>query len=98
MALIVAGYREDISKYIERGLEDRLSNIYVGNRSQEEIEMIRERCRTNYHEWINNEVKLRNFILDTPEIREKAPEYAESVRKKNVELLKEYGVFINNRR
>ncbi len=88
LALIVADYRKDISEYLERELEFELRTH--GLKTEKEFEALKLR----FYDEKKMQINLRDRILDTPELKAKALDYAESVRQKNVELLRSYGMKI----
>ena len=90
LALIVADYRKDISQYLERELEFELRTH--GLRTEEEFEAL----KVKFHDEKKMQINLRDRILDTPELKAKALDYAESVRQKNVEMLRGYGLNIDD--
>ena len=86
LALIVADYRKDISEYLEHELEFELG--VHGLRTEEEFDAF----KVKFHDSQKKQIERRDRILDTPELKAKALDYAESVRQKNVEILRGYGL------
>ena len=86
LLLILTDFKDDCSKWLQR--EIKRETKFVSD--PERADLIRLQCERKYSE----QLEIRDHILDTPEIKKKALEYAESVRMKNVELLRSFGLDI----
>ncbi len=94
LTLIVADYRKDATQYTEKQLEQLVKDINGESGVKRGLEGAKniEDYKARFRKRAQMETELRNLILDTPELKEKALTAAKEIQKKNMDMLRSYGV------
>lgn len=94
-ALIKANYRKDTTVYTEKELANNVAMITgenehmrMGLGGAKDVDDYKARFRSR----ADRETSMRDLILDTPRLKERALEYAEKIRQQNIDLLRAYGL------
>lgn len=92
LMLVLADYKKDISKYIDKKVEKKIYQLNHGSglAGAKDIDDYVARFRQKQEDMI----AIRDKILDTPELKERALKMAEEFRENNLEVLRSYGLKI----
>ncbi|MBQ1434164.1 MAG: hypothetical protein IIZ09_13810, partial [Ruminococcus sp.] len=94
---IVAGYNKDITKYVEKVIEQekqKLINKITFKNYGEDAERLRNKLMEEFKERMYKMLAVHDKILNTPELKERALQMAEEFRQNNLEVLRSYGIEI----
>ena len=90
LALIVANYNKDLSRYIERSVEEYAIETKNGMRNNDEN--VLTEFVLQFRKKLEDGVKIRDKILNTPELKDHALKMAKEFRKTNLEILRSYNL------
>lgn len=94
---VVAGYNKDITKYVEKAIEQKKQNLIINITPKyygEDTECIRNRRIEEFKERMDKMLAVRDKIFNTPELKERALQMAEEFRQNNLEVLRSCGIKI----
>ena len=90
LALIVANYNKDLSRYIERSVEEYAIETKNGMRNNDEN--VLTEFVLQFRKKLEDGVKIRDKILNTPELKDHALKMAKEFSKTNLEILRSYNL------
>ena len=93
LLLIRTGYREDITPYTENVLATEVKLVEKGNQGLAGAKDI-EDYKNRFRQRIQEQMAIRDKMLDDPELNAKALTEAERRKENNIEALKSYGLII----